>query len=68
VIAAGDRRRGIVSDQLRRQIVSALGLFESKLDVGLTDEMIHLTSMRRKGARAAAGAIRRHAPLRPVTL
>jgi hypothetical protein len=51
-----------------RGLNERLGLFESKLDIELEDETIKLTSMRRKGAKAAAEAIRRHAPLRPVTL
>jgi Bacterial PH domain len=42
------------------------GLLESKLDIEVgDDETIRLTSMRRKGARAATDAIQRYAPLRP---
>ena len=51
-----------------RGLEERLGMFESKLDIELESESMRLTSMRRKGAKAAAAAIRRYAPLRPVTL
>ena len=44
-----------------------LGWLESALEIDADGTTIRLTSMRRKGARAAAEAIRRHAPVPPET-
>jgi hypothetical protein len=57
------REREPVSIDYReiRGVKEHLGWLESKLDVDVAGTTIRLTSMRRKGARAAADAIRRHA-------
>ena len=51
-----------------RGVGERLGRIESKLDVDVGGTTVRLTSMRRKGAQAAADAIRRHAPVVPVDL
>ena len=51
-----------------RRVEEHLGWLESTLDLDVGGTTVRLTSMRRKGARAAANAIRRHAPLGSVRL
>jgi hypothetical protein len=51
-----------------RGVKERLGRLESKLDLEVSGTTIQLTSMRRKAARAAADAVRRHAPVAPKGL
>jgi hypothetical protein len=51
-----------------RGVKERLGWLESKLDLDVSGTTIQLTSMRRKAARAAADAVRRHAPVAPSGL
>ena len=46
-----------------RGVKEHLGWLESKLALEVSGTTIQLTSMRRKAARAAADAVRRHAPV-----
>jgi hypothetical protein len=59
------QERQVVSIPYRsiRHVEERLGWVESKLDIEVDQTPIHLTSMRRKDARATAEAVRRRAPV-----